>query len=107
MSVFSISDIRVENWDKYEEYVAKTRGIVESYGGKYHVRGGKITVNAGDWQPNRLIVIEFPSLEDMAKFREAPEYQPVAAIRKSASTMISNITVEGYDGETDNIGGAG
>ena len=59
---------------------------------------------AGDWKPNRLIVIEFPSMEALEKFRTSPDYQLVAEIRKSASTLISSIIVEGYDGETDNIG---
>ena len=97
MSFYSISDIKVHDWDKYQEYVGKVRSIVESYGGRYHVRGGEITVNAGDWKPNRLIIIEFPSKEKMAAF------QPVAAIRKSASELISSIVVEGFDGETNNI----
>ena len=38
MSVYLISDIKVHDWDKYEEYVEKARPIVESYGGHYHIR---------------------------------------------------------------------
>jgi len=98
-----ISDIKVHDWDQYQEYVGKVRPIVESYGGRYHIRGGEITVSVGDWKPNRLVVIEFPSKKKMAQFRNSPEYQPVAAIRKSASTSISSIVVEGYDGQTNNI----
>ena len=104
MSVYTISDIQVHDWDKYREYVKRTRAIAEKYGGRYHIRGGEITVVAGNWRPNRLIVIEFPSKEALENFRTCPEYQPVADIRKSASTMISSIVVEGYDGATDNIG---
>ena len=103
MSVYLISDIKVHDWDKYEEYVEKARPIVESYGGHYHIRGGEITVRVGDWKPNRLVVIDFPSKEQMEKFGAAPEYQPVAEIRKGASTVISSILVEGYDGQTNNI----
>ena len=40
MSVYVISDIKVHDWDKYQEYVRKTRPIIESYGGRYHIRGG-------------------------------------------------------------------
>jgi uncharacterized protein (DUF1330 family) len=104
MSVYTISDILVHNWEKYEDYVKQTRAIAEKFGGKYHIRGGAITVVTGDWKPNRLIMIEFPSMEALEQFRNSPEYEPVAAIRKNSSTMISSIVVEGYDGETDNIG---
>ena len=104
MSVYTISDIQVHDWEKYQEYVRRTRSIAEKYGGRYHIRGGEITVVAGDWKPNHLIVIEFPSMEVLGQFRTSPEYQSVAEIRKSASTLISSIVVEGYDGESDNIG---
>ena len=104
MSVYTISDIQVTNWEKYEDYVMKTRAIAEKFGGKYHIRGGAIKVVAGDWKPNRLIVIEFPSIDALGQFRDSPEYQPVAEIRKSASNLISSIIVEGYDGRSDNIG---
>lgn len=103
MSVYVISDIKVHDLQKYEEYVQNVRPIVESYGGRYHIRGGEATVKVGDWKPNRLVVIEFPSNEQLEKFRTSPEYQPVADIRKSASEMISSIVVEGYDGHTNNV----
>ena len=103
MSVYVISDIKVHDWDKYQQYVKKTRPIVESYGGRYHIRGGEVTVRVGDWKPNRLIVIEFPSKEQLEKFATSAEYQSVAALRKSASTSISSIVGEGYDGLQDNI----
>ena len=103
MSVYSISDIKVHDWEKYQEYVRRTRPIIESYGGRYHIRGGEITVRVGDWKPNRLVVIEFPSKEQMQKFASSPEYQPVAAIRKSAADTVSSVLVEGYDGKEDNI----
>ena len=103
MSVYIISDIEVHDWDRYREYVRQTRPIIESYGGHYHIRGGEITVTAGDWKPNRLVVIEFPSAEKLEQFGTSTEYQPVAAIRKSASTTISSVVVEGYDGHTDNV----
>ena len=40
MSVYVISDIKVHDWDKYQEYVGQVRPIVESFGGRYHIRGG-------------------------------------------------------------------
>ena len=103
MSVYVITDIKVHDWDRYQEYVGRTRPIVERHGGRYHVRGGEVDVRAGDWEPDRLVVIEFPSKEDMDRFGASAEYQPVAAIRESAATTVSVVVVEGYDGQTDNI----
>ncbi len=103
MSVYVISDIKVHDWDGYREYVRRTRPIVESHGGRYHIRGGEVDVRVGDWKPDRLIVIEFPSREHLEKFGTSAEYQPVAAIRESASKSTSVVVVEGYDGQTDNV----
>ena len=104
MSVYIITDIKVNDWDAYEAYVARTRPIVESYGGRYHVRGGEVTVRLGDWKPNRLIIIDFPSADDAAKFGNSPEYAPVKKIRETAADTLSSVMVEGYDGKSDNIG---
>lgn len=103
MSVYSISDIKVHDPEKYEQYVNQVGPIVESYGGRYHVRGGDITVRGGNWAPNRLVIIEFPSMGQLQKFGSSTEYQPVADIRKSASEMISSVVVEGYDGQNNNV----
>ena len=103
MSVYSISDISVHDPEKYGEYVNQVRAIVESYGGRYQVRGGDITIRAGDWTPNRLVIIEFPSLDRLKEYVSSPEYPTVAEIRKSASEMISSVIVEGYDGENNSV----
>ena len=41
MAIYSISNIEVKDWAIYEEYMKKVPKIIEKYGGKYLVRGGK------------------------------------------------------------------
>jgi uncharacterized protein (DUF1330 family) len=40
------------------------------------VRGGKVEVLEGDWSPERLVVLKFPSVEAARRFSDSPEYRP-------------------------------
>ncbi|WP_310159595.1 DUF1330 domain-containing protein [Paraburkholderia terricola] len=48
----------------------------------------------GDWQPHRLVIIEFPDMASLMAWYESPEYAPLKAIRETcARTRI--IALEG------------
>ena len=96
MSAYIIVDIAVHDPEKYKEYVSVAPGFVEKHQGKYVVRGGNVTVAEGDWHPERLVVVEFPSKEHANAFLQDPEYQAVAAIRHAATTS-KMLVVEGHD----------
>jgi uncharacterized protein (DUF1330 family) len=48
------------------------------YGGRYHVRGGNIRA-LGNWKPERIIIIEFPSEENIHIWLKSPEYSSIVA----------------------------
>jgi len=98
MAVYFIADIEVTDPEAYEEYRKKVAPIMKKYGGRHLVRGGEPKAVEGDWNPTRIVVLEFPSEEHATRFATAPEYEPVAAIRhRSANTNA--IMVQGYTGE--------
>ena len=96
MPVFIIIDIAVIDQGLYEEYVARVPAVVEQYGGRYLVRGGEVAVLTGDWQPERIVVVEFDSSEQVQEFYASPEYQVLAPLREQ-STNSRAILVEGYE----------
>ena len=61
----------------------------KKYGGKYLVRGGEIISDNTTWNPQRIVILEFPTIEDMNNFRNSEDYKPVAAIRIKASDSES------------------
>ena len=64
MSAYCIFDItEIIDKEKMGEYRQRVGATVEQYGGRYVVRGGEFEVVEGDWQPARLVLLEFPSLE--------------------------------------------
>jgi len=100
MSVYFIVEIKAKNENKevYAKYVGKVRPIVEKYKGRYLSRGGKVVPIFGDWNPERIIIIEFPSAEDVGRWLNSAEYKEIAGLREN-STITKAIMVGGCDGK--------
>jgi uncharacterized protein (DUF1330 family) len=94
MPVYAIIEIKILDEGHYFAYVKNIHSIVEHYNGRYLVRGGKITRMFGDWNPERIIVIEFPSIEDLTSCLVFDEYKKIAPFRER-STITKSIIVEG------------
>ena len=90
VSVYSISSITVKDWDTYREYMKHVPAIIEKYGGRYLVRGGEIISDDTSWQPERVVILEFPDLAQMKAFRDSDEYKPVAEYFRCNSTAFLN-----------------
>jgi uncharacterized protein (DUF1330 family) len=94
MSAYIVGDITVHDTERYMKYVSRAPDFVNKHSGKYLVRGGDMEVSEGDWNPQRVVVIEFPSMEDAQGFLQDPEYQAIAEDRRAATTSRL-IVVEG------------
>lgn len=82
MPGYVIVDVDVKNAEGYAEYRGLSGASVEQYGGRFLVRGGAIEVAEGAWQPQRFVVIEFPTLEQAKTWYNSPEYTHARAIRQ-------------------------
>jgi uncharacterized protein (DUF1330 family) len=95
MSAYLILDIDVTDQEMYARYVARATSIIEKAGGRYLVRGGRVTRLSGEWLPKRLVVIEFKSVEQAQQCFSSPEYLKIAPLREQAAVSRA-IIVEGY-----------
>lgn len=86
MPAYLIAEVDVHDAAAYEEYKKLTPGAVAAYGGRFIVRGGTVDSKEGGWKPARLVVVEFPSMEQARRFYDSPEYAPALAIRLKAAT---------------------
>jgi uncharacterized protein (DUF1330 family) len=94
MTAYVIVDMAVTDPVQIEEYRRQAGASVAVMGGKFLVRGGKTEVLDGDWKPQRIVVIEFPSMEQAKLWRLSPEYGKACEIRdRAAQTRM--ILVEG------------
>jgi len=94
MKAYIIVDVTIHNPSRYEDYKKLTPGSLVPYDGKFIVRGGPSETVEGDWQPGRIVIIEFPSKEKAKAWWSSEEYEPAKAIRQSTS-HTKMILVEG------------
>jgi uncharacterized protein (DUF1330 family) len=87
MSAYILVDVKVTDAVRYEGYKRMAEQAVTRYGGRYLVRGGETVALEGDWQPNRIVVLEFPSLEHIKAFYQSAEYVAAAKLRKGCAEM--------------------
>jgi uncharacterized protein (DUF1330 family) len=85
MSAYLIFDIHVTDPEGYEPYRQRAAGIIEAHGGRYLVRGGAHEPMEGEWDVDRVVVVEFDSIEQAKAAYASPEYQEIAPIRQGAS----------------------
>ena len=79
----------------YENYKQLAQAAIAKFGGRYLVRGGAAEVLEGPWTaPQRLVIVEFDSVEQAKKFYDSPEYLAARAARKDAASM-NILVVEG------------
>lgn len=96
MKAYIIVDVKITDPVKYEGYKKLTPDSLKPFDGKFVVRGGTATTLEGDWQPGRIVVLEFPSLEKANAWWSSDIYAPAKAIRQSASEA-KMIVVEGFE----------
>jgi uncharacterized protein (DUF1330 family) len=94
MPVYFIVDNEVTDSAGFEEYRKQVSMTVEKYGGRFLVRGGQIQTLEGDWKPKRIVVTEFPSIEQARRWYDSEEYRPLKALR-SRSARGSVVLVDG------------
>ncbi len=94
MNAYLILDFTVNDLGGFMEYVRKIPAHIEKHGGRYIVQGVEPTVMEGDWQPERVVVLEFPSTQHARDFLDDPEARVLFSIRHNTTTS-KLILVEG------------
>jgi uncharacterized protein (DUF1330 family) len=87
MPAYVIVETDVTDPEQYEQYKAASPGAVASGGGRFVVRGGELAVLEGDWEPTRLVVLEFEDLEAAKRWYASPEYQEAKKLRDGAANL--------------------
>ena len=94
MAGYAIIHDEIQDQALFAEFRQRVGATVEAHGGRYVVRGGAIEVIDGDWTPDRVVVIEFDSVDQAKGWLTSPEYTEIKEIRMKAATA-SVIVVEG------------
>jgi uncharacterized protein (DUF1330 family) len=84
MPAYIISDLTVRNADAIAIYRARAAPSIAQHGGRYLARGGNIEVLEGTWNPQSIIVVEFPDADQARAWYRSPEYAAALEIRDEA-----------------------
>jgi uncharacterized protein (DUF1330 family) len=94
MPAYVIAETDVHEPEQYERYKAASPGAIAAGGGRFIARGGELVVLEGDWQPKRLVLLEFENLDAVRRWYDSPEYREARRLREGAASLRV-VAVEG------------
>ena len=96
MAAYVIVETDVTDPERYDRYKAASPGAIAAGGGRFLARGGELDVLEGDWQPSRLVVLEFEDLAAARRWYESERYRQARQLREGAATLRM-VAVQGVD----------
>jgi len=84
-AAFVIGAHRVHDPEGFRPYAEQVAAVVQSFGGRFPARGGKVTPLGGGFVPDRAVIIEFPTAADAVAFYVSDVYAPLLKIRHAAA----------------------
>ena len=87
-------NVKITDSIKLEKYKKNVFPIVEKFGGKYLVAGDQLRNIEGDWNPQFLVMIEFPSLQQANNWYDSEDYKELKKLRHS-SGEFNAVIMEG------------
>ena len=94
MPAYYVAEHIITDAKKFEEYKAKVKPMIASFGGRYLTKGETHRLpEGGHWRPHRVVVIEFPDMDSLDRWYTAPEYKPLIALRKESTSALDMVFV--------------
>jgi uncharacterized protein (DUF1330 family) len=104
MPAYAVVDVEIFDVGEYLQYQRAIAALLGAAGARYLARGGEFRVFAGDYEPRRIILVEFPSLDAIEDFLESEQFLALEPLRLSCS-RARLIGVEGLREHGTTIGG--
>ncbi len=84
MAAYLLADVAPHDMDAYRGsgYLEAVVRLAADYGGRYLARGGDMQRLEGDWEPRRMVIIEFPSMADLRAWYDSDAYAPWREVRQ-------------------------
>ena len=82
---FAIGAHRMRDAEAFKPYIARVPAVIAPYGCRYIARGGAVMPLCGAFTPDRLVLMEFPSADEVVAFYFSDAYAPLLRIRLAAT----------------------
>jgi uncharacterized protein (DUF1330 family) len=88
MTAFIIGQMQIQNRDWMEDYFSKIPVLLEQHKGRFLVRGGNPErMEGNNAVPDAAFIIEFPDRSFAKDFWRSKEFQELAVLRRTGSTL--------------------
>lgn len=87
MAAYLFIQGEVTDKPRYKAYQEAVLPLINRFDGKLLASGSGLEVLEGQYDGRRLLVFEFPSMERLKAFWNAPEYIAVKRLREGAARM--------------------
>ncbi len=91
MPAYVIAEVTITDPQGFDEYRQMVPATIAKYGGKFIVRGGQMEKMEGNWEPKRLVILEFDSAERAKQWWASEEYREAKALRQR--TALTNLVI--------------
>ena len=87
MPAYLIAEHVITDAARFEEYRSRVAPLIARHGDRYLTQPGSHRLpEGGPWQPERVVIIEFPDRASLDAWYASPEYQPLIALRRSCTS---------------------
>lgn len=85
MAAYVFVEIDIYDQELYEEYKKMTPNTIKEFDGEFLVRGGQVEHLEGNWNPERVVILKFPSVEKASEWWESEAYTRARLLRQRAA----------------------
>ena len=87
---YIVAEVTVHDAETYDQYVQRSGPVLEKYGARLLAHAfpaqGELIVREGGREFERLVVVEFDSLDRVTEFYDSADYQAVVGLRHDSAT---------------------
>ncbi|GAB5415000.1 MAG: hypothetical protein Cons2KO_26030 [Congregibacter sp.] len=94
---YVLFDVNIHDMAQYQHDMQRVKPEIEAAGGRYLVRGAPHAVLEGGWDPHRLVIFEFPSVQHVEAFYNSDVYQTDTKALRDDCSSANIVLVEGLE----------
>ena len=85
MSGYVIVEFKIYDKKELEKYKELAPATVKTFEGEFVVQEGKKIALEGDWNPERIVLVKFPTFERAKEWYDSEMYAKASVFRRKAA----------------------